>query len=214
MQSSHPGILIEATNEILQPTDYQAEYLTTNWARSIKKVRHGLVDGLISAYRSDAPDLIFTQQPFMLSHTCFFVDNSSDWQYRSIKDLHSRNIAFMNGYSYGPAINQYIANNELTGQRNLVRISGLNAESRRLMLLEIGRVDTILEDNRVFAYILKDAKLPPRFKQAGCLEGQNLHIGFSPKIEKANLLADMISDGIMRLKRSGRLQQLIDKYVE
>lgn len=212
VNSERPGILVEATNQILRPTEYLPEYITINWAQSINLVRKGELDGLIGTYQSDAPDFIYGTQAFLQSQMCFIVSQSSDWQFDTLLSLDKRQIAFMNGYSYGALMDNYILNNENSGERNLMRISGDEDIRRRVRLLRRGRIDTIIEDIRVFKWFAAQASFSGQFKSAGCLAPEDVYIGFSPSLDISPKLAALLDKGIQQLKQNGQLQRIINSY--
>lgn len=212
-QSQKPGILVEATSEILLSSQYQPEYLRINWAQSIKQVRSGQLDALMGTYISDAPDFIYGKTAFMQSQMCFFVPQADNWKYKDLLSLDSRRIAIMNGYSYGALMDSYILNNENSGEHNIMRVSGDEDIKRRLTLLNRGRINTIIEDKRVFSYFISQAGVDSQFKSAGCLAPEDVHIGFSPNIESSTQRAAMLEAGIKQLEESGRLEQIIQSYL-
>lgn len=212
-QSPRPGILVEATSEILLSTRYQPEYIRINWAQSIKQVRCGQLDALMGTYISDAPDFIFGNTAFMQSQMCFFVPQTDTWQYRNLLDLDNRRIAIMNGYSYGVLMDSYILNNENSGEQNIMRVSGDEDLKRRLTLLNRGRINTIIEDKRVFSYFVSQSGLGSQFNTAGCLKPEAVHIGFSPNLESSLQRAAILEEGIKQLEKNGRLEQIIQSYL-
>ncbi|BDX07350.1 substrate-binding periplasmic protein [Planctobacterium marinum] len=212
VQSEQPGILVEATNQILLSSPYSPNYLTINWAQSINLVRKGELDGLIGTYQSDAPDFVYGEQAFLQSQMCFFVDRNSNWEFTDLSSLNSRTMAFMNGYSYGEVMDTYIAANENQGQNNVMRISGDEDLQRRIALLNSGRVNTLIEDKRVFAWFIKWAGDARQFRAAGCLKAEDVYIGFSPALEQSARRAALLDSGLQQLHKNGELSDIIRAY--
>ncbi len=214
IQSDKPGILIEATSEILADTPYEPVFLTMNWARSIQNVRAGKINGLLSAYKTDAPDFIFTDPPFMLSAMCFFIPQDNDWHYTGTHSLSTRRIAIMNGYSYGEELDAYIANHEQMHSKSLIRVTGVDEKNRRIELIEKKRANTILEDRLVFLNLLKRSSSKVQFKEAGCIDGTGVHIGLSPNLDSSQPISALVSSRLTTLIETGKMQEIINRYIQ
>jgi len=64
----------------------------------------------------------------------------------------------------------------------------------------------------VVAHYLKRNNLVGNYQQAGCLEPVKMYIGFSPALEQSHDYAALFSRGMKELRRSGKLQAILNKY--
>ncbi|MBT5830021.1 MAG: transporter substrate-binding domain-containing protein, partial [Candidatus Latescibacteria bacterium] len=216
--SDQPGILIEVAKIILEQAGHTVVYKEMNWARAIKEIKKGTFDGLVGAYKSDAPGFIFPAQPIMISQMSFFISEDDPWKFEAYDDLKGRKISVINEYSYGKKFDAYIQKNSNKGDQTIQELSGADATKRRIKLMALGRIDTILEDWLVFPYEIKthqemaEFQKFKSFKNAGNLLEAGSYIAFSPNKESSKLYADLLSKGLQDLKASGKFEEIINKY--
>ncbi|CAH0539257.1 substrate-binding periplasmic protein [Vibrio marisflavi] len=216
--SEKKGILVDVAEHIFSLSGHSIDYSDLNWARAIKSVREGKYDGVIDAYKSDAPDFIFHDAPILISKMCFFVKQGDPWQYDGTKSLKGRKVSIINGYSYGELFDDYIHKNHNQGERTIVQLSGMNVTKKRIRQIQNDRTDTVLEDWKVFPYKVSHFEKHNEdsgvleFKNAGCLAGEGLYIAFSPIQSSSEYYADLISQGLKQMQESGELTEIIRRY--
>jgi polar amino acid transport system substrate-binding protein len=216
--SDKPGILVEVAQAIFEKAGHTVVYKTMNWARAIQETRKGTFDGLLGPYKSDAPGFIFPEEPVLESRMCFFVKESDPWTYEGYDSLQGRSISVINNYSYGDAFDAYILENRNKGAGTIQTLAGGNAGQRRIKLVALGRIDTILEDWLVFPNQVKarqgmaELKKIKGFRMAGFLSEEGSYIAFSPNKTSSQGYADLVSAGIRQMRQSGELEKIVDKY--
>jgi polar amino acid transport system substrate-binding protein len=211
-EDSADGVLIEIAEKALIDSGYLVNYRWLSWARALKEVRNGKIQGIIGMYQSDAPDLVFGQEHLMLSNMCFYVQAEDDWHFSDISSLAQRQLSVVNSYSYGEVFDRYIKENTETATDHVHQMYGKDTLHKRIILMANGRFDTLIEDKLVVNLVNRSLAPTQRLKEAGCLSYQKVYIGFSTKSNLAQRLSRALDRGIKKLRESGELAEIIDKY--
>lgn len=210
--SERPGFMIEIAKLIFEKEGHQIQYSTLPWPRAVKKTRHGMYDGIIGAFRSDAPDFTFPRNNQGSSRNCFYTLQDSTWKYSNLESLDSINLGVINSYSYGSILDDYIQKNKT---KSVFQISGKDDLRDRLVkLMRLGRIDAFVEAETVMKYYLHEHfNLKDSIKQVGCFDQTlKLYIAFSPKNKKSKYYANLLSNGTDELRRTGQLAKIMQRY--
>ncbi|MEQ9545370.1 MAG: transporter substrate-binding domain-containing protein [Marinobacter sp.] len=207
----HEGYMIDITREVLEAAGYEVEYLNVSWARALQMTREGLLDAVVGAFTTDAPDFVFPNEPQGRSHIAMYTPADSQWLYRGLGSLTDQTLLAINGYSYSTELDDYIQTHADKPSRVWV-ISGPSPLNRAIYLLDQHRADVYPEDVYVMTWVLKDHAgfLPPR--NAGLLQKTDTYVAFSPAKERSRKLAALLSEGTARLRESGRLREIMATY--
>ncbi|AZT85318.1 ABC transporter substrate-binding protein [Marinobacter sp. NP-4(2019)] len=205
------GYMIDITREVFEASGYEVQYLNVSWARALQMTREGQLDAVVGAFTTDAPDFVFPDEPQGHSHIAMYTAADSQWEYRGLASLADQTLLAINGYSYSPALDDYIRSHADEPARVWV-ISGPSPLNRAIYLLEQKRADVYPEDVYVMTWALKDhiRPLPPR--NAGLLQKTDTYIAFSPENERSGQLATLLSEGTARLRASGRIREIMATY--
>lgn len=216
--AANRGILVDVAESILKKAGHTLVYSHLNWARAVVNVREGKADGLIDAYKSDAPDFIFPDEPIISSQMCFFTKSTDNWKFSGYDSLKGRKISVVNDYSYGEQFDKYIRDNTDKGDNSIRLLSGMDLTSRRIQMIASDRIDTIVEDGLVLPHAsmefqeVSEYKAFGGFKNVGCLPSEGLYIAFSPNKSTSKVYAELIADGVRKMKKSGELEKIVKKY--
>jgi polar amino acid transport system substrate-binding protein len=175
------------------------------WSRAIVLAENGLVDGLLTAVTSEAPNLLFTSTPTSTYQVCFFV-RDSEWRFNGTMKLKDEQLGIIQNYGYAPEIDAYIA--DPSNRSHLQVVSGQQGTVRLLRMLLSDRVDIIIEDRLVLAREAQKNNIDIReLKTAGCSQAQPFFLALTPArdfsaelIERLNI-AFSEPDNLKRLKR-------------
>ena len=118
-------------------------------------------------------------------------------------------LAVIQGYNYGENLNVYIKANP----SKVTDMGGNDVVRRNLGMLMKGRIDVYLEDRNIAFYTAKKMGILDEIEVAGT-EGTPiaLYIGFSPAIAQSKQYAQILSEGIRRVRKNGQLKKILDKY--
>jgi len=208
--SDAPGFMIEIAREALAPFGHEIDYQTLNWARSLYRAEVGEIDGVIGAIPDEAPSLIFGAPIGTYSDAIAFrsgevIDPDT------LLDHGDLRLGAINGYEYYGVVNDYIALKE--HDRSLVQYSsGDDALSKNLLKLVSDRLDMVAEARAVLEYTLAEDQLSDKVEIATVDEVDDIFIAFSPARPTSQTYADQLSEGVARLKESGRFYEIMLKY--
>ncbi len=116
-------------------------------------------------------------------------------------------MGVIRGYSYGAELDAAV---KAAPQRFEVH-TGDGLTERMLRRLQLGRMDAFIEEENLVAYTLKQQPgLAAR--NAGCEAPSYAYLALSPRHPQAHSHARTFSDGMAKLRRSGRLKAILASY--
>lgn len=209
--SDKPGFMVEITRHIFAQQGHTIKYLKMPWLRAIKLAEKGDINGVIGAYISDSRQLLFPKHEQAKLNNAFYVRKDNPWRYSDAASLDNISLAIVRGYDYGDEINQYI---KRAPKNKITIITGSeHLTARLLMLLEKKRVDVILETDLVFHYTANALGLTSKFRFAGQSQlPSKSYIAFSPVLKTSKIYAEILSNGMIEIRKSGKLAQIMKKY--
>lgn len=209
--ADEPGFLVELAQLAFEKAGYKVDYKVIPWSRAIAMTREGKLDGILGAYKSDAPDFIFPRLNQIVSVSSFWVLKDSSWKYEGIQSLVNITLGISLGYSYGQEIDQFIYHN----QNNPARIQFASGENPIMVNFEKlfnKRITTVLEDRNVAKFFLQSTQNLQKVKEAGSLKEEKVYIAFSPEKPDSVEYAKILTEAMIELKNSGELEKLYKKY--
>jgi polar amino acid transport system substrate-binding protein len=210
--TSKPGFMFEIISHIFDENRYTFDYSERPWARAVMDTRDGKFHALIGPGKGDAPDFVFPSEAIGFTVNSFWVKKESPWIFEGMQSLPQVTVGGLLGMTYGEEIDKYIEINKKNN--NLIDlISGQDYLRRNFVKLEKGRIDTVIDDLIVVKYFLKQTNQEDKFKSAGIVKnGYGIYLAFSPKYPNAKEMADMIGKGVKKLRESGKLKIILEKY--
>ena len=208
--SNNPGIGVELARAIYEPLGYRIVYTVEPWARTLDDARHGKVDAVIGADRSDDPTLVFPHKPLAHVNYDFYALTRSGLKNASLDTLKTKRIGAITGYGYG-TLDPFIKAQRT--QRGLVQdASGEDALQQNIMKLLAGRIDVIIESSTVMDYRLAQVDLGDVIEHIGGQPSGHIYLAFSPALPQSKKLAEQFDAGILRLTASGELETIYQRY--
>lgn len=205
--SEHPGYMIDIAKAAFTPAGHKVTYRLINWARAVREARRGHFQGIVGAFRGDAPDFVFPDEPLGLSGNAIFVSADNDWRYGGPESLKGMRIGAIRGYDYGDLT-------EALETYALVDVvGGDNALRTNIRKLVLGRIDAFVAEVSVARYQLErmhlqaDVSLSPE-----SVKYEEAYIAFPPGLEEASDYARLLSDTVRQMRRDGRLQAILARY--
>ncbi|GAB3254818.1 substrate-binding periplasmic protein [Chitinimonas naiadis] len=205
--AAEEGFTIDILRAIFTPQGDQIEYINMNYARALNEVKLGHLHAISSAFREEAPGFVFPTLPIAIDKYCVYTTPGQTWQYSGTGSLDSRKVGVIKGYSYGAEIDGYIKKNpagfEVHGGEGLTE-----KIARKVML---GRLDAFIEDTNLVQYLL--ARQPSiKLREAGCVSESHVYFALSPALKEAPEIARKFDEGLLKLHRTGALEQIMRKY--
>jgi polar amino acid transport system substrate-binding protein len=228
---ANPGYMIEIAKIAFDSIKVDVEYKNISWNTAIDRGRKGLITAIVGASRSDAPDYIFGSAPLGKTKNCFFTQPSSTWTFDGADSLKKIKVGVIEGYTYGEPFETYVSSyfkakeeeNKAKGKTEAKKDFDVNSPiqavpgDQSLILnikkLNAKRIDAFVEEVSVMNNHLHVNKLASdTFRNAGCLNPDEVTIALSPKEPKAKEYAKLLSDTVVAMRKDGRLKSLLTKY--
>ena len=138
-----------------------------------------------------------------------FTKKESSWKFTDIDSLSTQKLGVITGYGYYEELDAYIQKNK----KSVQGVPGDYALKSNITKLIKNRITVYVEDLMVMSYALKQGNQSSLIKNAGCVKhSDSIHFSFSKVRQKSQQYADILSDGIAKLRASGELQQILDLY--
>ena len=210
-----PGYMIEIARRIFEKRGVEVDYQLMNWELSLQQARKGRVDCVVGAFRTDAPDFLYPGNSLGEDVVGFFAarDNTdlAQWRYKDIKSLYNKRIGVVAAYSYSEAIDRFVADNADNHWVHTAR--GYNPLERNIRMLLAGRLDLLIESS----VVMKARLLQTGFSDAVVELDQlpkkgKLYIACSPQVDQARDYIRMLDQGIVQLRQSGELDNILARY--
>jgi len=212
--SDKEGFVIDIVREIFKEAGLELKYEVMTWDKAVEEAEAGGNNGVIGGDESDAPGFIFPKEPIAINSVCFYSKKSADpskaWKFKGIDSLKEvGKVGVIDGYSYYDEVDEFIE----SAPKNLVKIKGKEAGKDLASRLVRGMLDVVIENEFVAPHIF--GKEMENVEISGCGGVMDLYVALSPhesKKAKSEELAKLITDGVQKMRKDGRLKKILDKY--
>ena len=209
--SDHPGYAVEIAQIVFGEAGYDVDYQLLNWTRSIEEARQGTADAVIGAYQTDVPGFAIPREPIGRSSAGFAVRQQDPFRYNGPRSLDGHVLGVVATYEFAGPLGAYL--HEMRGDRSRVQsMSGDGALAKNLQKLMAGRLDVVIDDSYVLARTIKELQLEDRVSLSRDKTSVAVYVAFSPANKLSPLFAKLLTDGIARLRASGRLAEILKRY--
>lgn len=207
------GFMTDVLREAFEQTGYTLEIEMLPYARAVNLVQDGTYDGIIVVGKDFAPNLLYPDIPTVIQRVAFLVNAGNAWKYSGVESLSQVTVGIVKGYHYvDPDLVTYFKEERNNKSRVLV-MHGEGTTRRGVHLLQANRITTFLEGEYSAMYELKKMGIIETVSIAGyTTEGFHDYTGFSPQNPDAALYAQILSDSLTELKKSGRLDDILNSY--
>jgi polar amino acid transport system substrate-binding protein len=205
------GYLIDIARAVFEKAGHRVEYKTTNWARAIADAKEGKINGVVGAVPDEVPDFILTKEPLGSSQDHFYVLPKNPWRYQNTSSLSTIKLGVINGYAYNADILNFIKANKKSPMLHIA--SGEHALKNNINMVMQGRLDTLIENKDVYDMTINKMGVTNQLMDAGSSGAATpIYIAFSPIDPHSQEYADLLSVGIIELRKTGELQKILAKY--
>lgn len=180
------GIIYEYITQILKEEGINVDIQFYPWTRSIKLATTGEVDGLLTAVKSEAPNLLFTTTPTDIYQMCFFTKHDQQWRYKDKTSLTQIKFGTIQNYGYGEPIDSYL----LSSPKNVYQITAEGVPRLNRMLIN-NRFDAFIDDEKVVKWQLKHEF--NQLRNAGCLAETPFYLAIHPERTWAKPLIELLN---------------------
>lgn len=216
--SSRPGYMVEIVRAAMKKSGIDVVYKVLPWSQAIERTRSGEFEALIGAGHGDAPDFIFPEVLQGISINQFWVRADSHWKYEGIASISHVRVGIVENYSYGKVMDAYLKKKIHNGDETIRVIGTENATELNIADLLSGKVDTIIEDKNVVQYYFASRGLPLTLKPVGNpVDSENIddtfiYVAFSPANPRAKEYAELLTQGVKQMRKSGELRAILANY--
>ena len=211
-ESGPAGYMIDMAREIFAEHGIEVLYKNIPWKRALLGVQEGRYDAAVGASRTDGAGLVFPSLELASNRLAFFTRADDAWRFTGPASLEAVSLGVIAGYDYRSWLLAYIQKHKDDSARIQI-ISGDEPLVQNLKKLQAGRVRVVVDTEAAIRAAAKSVNLDTAIRLAGNgTEISNCYIAFSPKHPRAQEFAEMLSEGIKRMRESGRLQAILATY--
>lgn len=204
------GFMVEIAQEIFKQAGIDVHYSIMPWSRAIRMTREGVESGIVGAIEDEMPGMIFPDNEQAMSTMILLGKKGIPWRYTGMDSLRKLRIAVVKDYSYGKEMDAYIKENRDT--KRVVVSMGDSPLAMNLKMLEYDRVDVIAVDRDAYRYYAHNKALGGEYVELGDIDVAPLYIAFSPNNPKSAYYRKLLSDGMSKLRASGKLAEILAGY--
>lgn len=210
--SPKEGFLIDVAKAVFKNHGIEVSYQLLPWKRAIELSRTGDFNGIIGASKTDAPDFIFPAEALACNTLAFYTRKGATWKFKVRSDIEKVSLGVIAGYDYRKWLIDYIEKNKDDFQKVQI-MTGDQPLSRNIMKLLDSRIDAIVGSDEVIRAVAGKMGVTDRLSLAGYgFETSDIYIAFSPNHPDSKRYAEMLSIGIIDLRKRGRLKAILSKY--
>ncbi|WP_230425627.1 substrate-binding periplasmic protein [Spartinivicinus ruber] len=169
-------------------------------------IKKGNLDCMIAAFKTEErlAYMDYTNVPIHVSALVFFVHKDRPFQFNTLEDLKGRNIGLVSEFTTSPEFDEALS-------KHWFRVSSVNDFKQNFEKLAAKRVDMVLVNRHVGAYLLKQLNLSNIITLPVPLTARAAYLTFSKRAEKTSLIPkfDMV---LFELLTDGTYQDLFEKY--
>lgn len=210
--SQREGYIVDIARKVFESRGYRVVYTLAPWTRAIEMTRSGECDGAIGASKTDAAGLVFPREELAQNKLAFYVKKGNAWRYRGPASIEETTIGTIAGYDYRPWLLAYIEANRDDPARVQI-LHGDEPLKRNLIKLLNDRVKVVVDTEAAIRFVAKEMGILDQVASAGYGdEPAFIYVAFSPNKIESVRYAELLSEGIVAMRKSGELQKILDKY--
>lgn len=212
-KSKNQGYLIDIAREVFEKKGYTVEYIIApSWEKAMEDVREGNYNGALGAFKSDTPDFIFPKESLGSSNMVMVTNKDLDWRYKDTSSFENIILSHIVGITLNNKdIDNYIKKYQDDPTR-IKKISGNNALVYDIKRIKYKKIDLFFEDEYVVKYYSNINQKKSNLKIAAIASTTDVYISFSPKLKSSKKYAKILSDGLIELRKNGKLKKILKKY--
>jgi polar amino acid transport system substrate-binding protein len=206
------GYMVDIAREVFQAHGITVVYQLVPWKRALEGTKKGEYTAAIGPTHAEAPYLIFPKEELAQNFLSFWVKKGNPWRFKNRDSIKQISLGVIEGYDYRKWLNVYATNNRQDSSK-IQFVSGTAPMEMNLRKLLAGRIDALVDNEAVVRYSAKQLGMLDKIELAGHgTEPADCYIAFSPVNQHSRSYARILSDGIVKLRKTGRLKQILAGY--
>lgn len=204
--------MVDIAREVFEEKGIEVQYMTMPWKRALAETRKGVYTAAIGASKTDATGFVFPEEELARTKLAFYVKKGNPWKFKDIESIKQIKLGAIAGYDYRQWLNDYIKVNSNNPDKVQI-LTGDVPLQRNLSKLLLDRIDVVVDTEAAILWEAKRLGISHDIEPAGYgSEPSFCYIAFSPNRVRSPIYAQMLSDGIVKLRENGKLQDILDKY--
>jgi polar amino acid transport system substrate-binding protein len=210
--SDRPGYMIEVAREVFAAAGHEVDYRTSSWMRSLDDARGGRIEAVVGATAGEAEGLVIPAEPLGRTRDGYAMRKGDRPDGAAGPPAFERLVVgAVRGYEYsGPLAAHVRAHGDDPARVQFV--TGDDALEKNLRKLASGRVDLVPDDAGRLRAAIRDLGLGGALEVVHEGDPNPLYIAFSPSDPRSPAYAALLSEGVVRLRASGRLAAILARY--
>jgi polar amino acid transport system substrate-binding protein len=210
--SREEGYMVDIAREVFEEKGIEVEYMTMPWKRALAETRKGTYTAVIGASKTDAAGFVFPKEELACNKLAFYVKKGNPWKFKDIESIKRVRLGVIAAYDYRQWLNEYIKANSNNPDKVQI-LTGDVPLQRNLSKLLLDRIDVVVDTEAAILWEAKRLGISHDIEPAGYgSEPSFCYIAFSPNRARSPIYAEILSDGIAKLRENGKLQDILDKY--
>lgn len=207
------GYMVDVARAVFEPLGYTIIYRLESWTAAKRMVEQGHAHGIIGSTGADEVYAVYPRRALGMYANAIASRIADRFVFAGLESLEPYRLAVIKGYEYGEFLDPYLIANATNPDRVLVQGGfGYNQLSQTLRLLLTGHVDLVVDDRNVLSWTIGRLRIGGLLTQVTVDRPRPVSIGFSAHLPNAQALADQLDSGIDRLRRDGRLAEILAGY--
>ena len=232
-----PGYAVEIYQKIFTDAGYDIRFIYNPFNRGMVEVNKGNIDAISGPLRFSESELqdkvrqmprigpLYGEMIYPTEtigthlSSCVFVRSNYDFVYSGVSSLDDQRVGAAHSYNYGEEMNEYLEKRMKNSSSRISKLSGNHIFIRNIKKLLLNRIDIVLMDRFSGNHAIQMAENEGVIESnsvslAGCSGVPSyLYLAFSKaNPEKSQRLAQIFDEGIRKIRQSGELQIILEKY--
>ncbi len=204
-----PGYVVEILRAICAENGLELDYALMPWEDSLAAARGARIDGVIGAGAAEAEGLILPSEPIGTARVSLWLRKDKSWVYHGVGSLAMVRLGVNPGYSYWGELDAYL---KTAAASQVIAFSGDEPLSEMIRKLRDGALDVVPETEAVFVWNVREQGFAPEdFRAEYTHTGDPIYVAFAAG-EQGRKLAALFDAGILRLRESGELRRILERY--
>lgn len=203
-----PGYVTEVLQAIFGPKGIGIDYQAMAWEKSLDACRAGQVDAVPCASPKEAKGLVLPKETIAEIQYGMFVLKASSWKMVGPQSFAGQKIGATPGYNYWDSLDDFLA----ATPSAIVKLDPDDSCRDGVKKLLAKEADMLPECPQVFFWTLKEAAIDAsQFRMACRMPADPVYVAFRAD-EKGAEWARMFDQGIVELRKNGKLAKILAKY--
>jgi polar amino acid transport system substrate-binding protein len=206
LEGAKTGLQLDLFRAALSP-DYLIDFLPVALGRNITSYQRMHVNGIATIQLGYQHPNMYISKPYINYQNVAISLTESNFSISSIDDLSGKSVAaFQNA-------RKFLTDDFSTKMSYLLDYREVADQMKQISMLYSRRTEVIVLDYRIFKYFLRDNVDQARYKKPVAIHYIFDKVSYSAGFDSKEL-CEQFDRGIVRIKKEGIYQEILDRYLE